>query len=355
MESLTADHRASVEQILGAGRHLLTLINEVLDISRIEAGQLALESEAIPLAGTVPEAVGLIAPLAAPRNIALTVEPGPWAAESIWADRQRFKQVLLNLLSNAVKYNRDHGRVTISGRAAASGRIRIEITDTGRGIPARRMAQLFSPFERLGAEGTGIEGAGIGLALSKKLVEAMGGTIGATSEFGQGSIFWVELPRAEGRPREQDCVLGPATALALPGETKLAPCKVLCIEDNLSNFLLIKRILATSPELELIPAMQGRAGLDLAREHLPNLILLDAHLPDMRGDEVLRRLQIDPQTRGIPVGVVSADATERHIQRLLEAGVRAYLTKPIDVWKLRAFVASTLQEAAAAAPGDHAV
>jgi CheY-like chemotaxis protein len=264
----------------------------------------------------------------------------------IQADRQRLKQVILNLLSNAIKYNREGGSVTVSCAAKAGGRLRMEVKDTGLGIPEKKMSLLFSPFERLGAEDTNVEGSGVGLALSKKLVEAMGGLIGAESEFGQGSIFWVEFPLIEGQMQRYERCLDPEP---LPiAESCRKPMTVLYVEDNLSNSLLMETVFATRPGIKLLTAMQGRMGLDLAREHMPDLILLDLHLPDMHGDEVLRQLRADRKTKDIPVAIVSADATPGQIERLLAAGARSYLTKPLDIKNLLAFVDETSAQVKAA-------
>jgi len=342
MGALRNDQKDSVDQILKGGRHLLSLINEVLDIARIEAGKLALSPEAIQAGEAVDEALDLVSALAGHRDISASREASEEWNRYLQADRQRLRQVLLNLLSNAIKYNREGGRVTVSCSAAGDDRLRIEVCDTGRGIPKAKMALLFSPFERLGAEETGIEGSGVGLALSKKLVETMEGTIGATSEFGQGSIFWVELPRAQpdSEPhesaREVDSIFREADAASRTST-------VLYIEDNVSSGALMERIFAARPGIKLVSAMQGRIGLDLAREIVPDLILLDIHLPDMRGDEVLLHLRADPRTHDIPVAMVSADATQTQIDRLRAAGAQRYFTKPLDVKELLAYIDATLQ------------
>jgi PAS domain S-box-containing protein len=344
MDPLTADQQASVDQILKGGRHLLTLINEVLDIARIEAGRLTLSPEPILVQEALDEALDLVAPLASHGQIQLARKTSLIWNRYIQADRQRLKQVLLNLLSNAIKYNHKGGSVMVSCAAAEGERLRIEVNDTGRGIPEQKMALLFNPFERLGAEETGVEGTGVGLALSKKLVQAMGGTIGAESRFGQGSLFWLEFPHAEGPMERYERTQDVLEISAEPVESK--PATVLYIEDNLSNSTLMERILANRPGVKLLLAMQGRMGLDLAREHVPDLILLDVHLPDMQGDIVLRHLRADARTKDIPVAMVSADATPGQIERLKAAGAQAYLTKPIDVKQLLAFVDENLRQPA---------
>jgi len=343
MDSLSAEHRDNVEQILKGGRHLLTLIDEVLEISRIEAGRLALSMEPVRVGEAVRDALDLIAPIAAQRRVRINGIEAVACDRHIQADRQRLKQVLLNLLSNAVKYNRDGGEVTLSCEETLEHRMRIQVIDTGPGIPPEKMKRLFSPFDRLGIEHSGVEGSGLGLALSKRLVEAMGGTLGVESVLGAGSTFWTELALTDA-PVER------VTQARIPIPTKAEfrdgqkAQIVLYIEDNLSNLKLIQHILAHRPEVRLIPAMQGRLGLELAQEHQPALILLDQHLPDITGDEVLRRLQDYPETRHIPVVMITADVTPSHVERLLASGARGYLSKPLDVMKFLAVLTNALQE-----------
>lgn len=339
LDDLEGDQRESQQQILKAGRHLLDLINEVLDISRIEAGELSISPEPVALAEVVREAAGLISPLAAAAGSRVSV-PEPPGAPHVLADRQRLCQVLLNLLSNAVKYNRPDGLVRVAW-APTGGVVRIVVSDEGSGIPPELQARLFRPFERLGAEAGPVEGTGLGLALSKALVEHMGGRIGVDSEPGR-TAFWVELPAA-GSPALGDH----RPEAASPSTARLAPAAVaggeaagtvLCIEDNLSNIRLVERALALRPGVRLLPAMLGRLGLDLARRHRPDLVLVDLHLPDVAGEEVIGRLRTDPATRDIPIVVLSADATPGQVERLLASGARAYLTKPFDLGEFLALV-----------------
>jgi PAS domain S-box-containing protein len=344
MDELDPEHRESLAQILKAGRHLVDLIDEVLDISRIEAGRLSLSLEPVALEEAVRESLELLAPSAKQRAVALEWDAEAAAGRYILADRQRLKQVLLNLLSNAVKYNRPEGEVRASFRED-DGRIRVEIADTGPGIPAEQRRQLFVPFERLGQ--SEVEGTGLGLALSKGLVEAMGGRIGMESRDGEGSVFWLELVAAQP-------AVAPMTEHEheepLPSATLDRPRTVLHIEDNPVNLGLVEKVLARRPGVRLLSAMQGGMGLELAREHRPDLVLLDAHLPDMPGEEVLRRLREDPATRHVPVVVISADAMADRVQRFLAAGARAYLTKPLDVRRLLGLVAEAGDVNAAAPP-----
>ncbi len=325
IDSLTVAQRDSVDHILRGGRHLLGLIDEILDISRIEAGHLALSMEPVLVDEVIRETFELIQPLAATWKVHVDVGTSEAGGRYVLADRQRLKQVLLNFLSNAAKFNRSGGTVTIEVEESLADRLRINVADTGPGIPPRLMERLFTPFDRLGAETRGVEGTGLGLALSKRLVEVMGGTIGVASVVGQGSTFWVELPRAE-------CPVTSVAPSAIHPDNAL-PTRgvVLYIEDNLPNLRLVERLLTHRPNVKLFSAMHASLGLELAREHRPGLILLDLQLPDIPGHEVLKRLQGDPATRHIPVVVISADATPGHINRLQAAGAREFLTKPLDV------------------------
>ncbi len=343
MDVLGPEHHESLEHILKGGRHLLDLVNEVLDIARIEAGRLAIALEAVPVNEVVREALDMIAPLAANVNVRVHAEGAGAPERHIRADRQRITQVLLNLLSNAVKYNHPGGSVTLASESTPEGQLRIKVSDTGPGIPPERMDSLFTPFERLGAEQTGIEGTGLGLALSKRLVEAMGGKLGVESTVGKGSTFWVEFARAEVPIQRRESKTQDVSHPAESGAPSRART-VLYIEDNLPNFELIRHLLSHRSKFRLLPAMQGRLGLDLAREHRPHLILLDLHLPDISGDEVLRRLRADPETSQIPVIMISADAMPAQIDRLLAAGASAYLTKPIDIKKFLDLVNEILKE-----------
>ena len=328
LENLNQDQQESVRHIVSAGRHLLDLINEVLDISRIEVGRMAISLEPVSVSDVLRDVVTLAGPLARDHNVQLfsSVED---ADLFVTADRQRLKQVLLNLLSNAIKYNRSGGEVRLATHTPANGRsgmVRIEVADTGAGIPADKIVQLFTPFQRLGAEKTKIDGTGLGLALSKHLVELMNGKIGVESTPDKGSTFWVELPQTENPLRQIESA--PTVVDLIPGP---ASATVLYIEDNPSNLRLVERIIQRRPEIKLISADQGLAGLALAQTEKPDLILLDLHLPDIHGEEVLKKLRGDHATGQIPVIVISADATSGQIKRLKAAGAQSYLIKPIEV------------------------
>ena len=327
LEELPPDQRDSTEQIVKGGRRLLDLINEVLDIARIETGTLQLSLEPVPVGEVVRDAIDLIRPLATERRIRLRSEVAPEIMSShVMADQQRLGQAVLNLLSNAVKYNVDEGAVSVAAVEDEAGLVHIGVRDTGPGIPDDKISLLFTPFERLGAEATTVEGTGLGLALSKSLIEAMGGTLGVDTVRGQGTTFWISLRATQG-PIEE-----PVAPVLSSGEERVdSPKKVLYVEDNLSNLRLVQRLVAREQHLELISAMTGTLGLEMAQQHRPDLVLLDLHLPDLQGTELLVRLQKDPRTSDIPVVVLSADATSRQIERLRKLGATEYLTKPIDV------------------------
>lgn len=339
-EGVNESQREAVRHILSGGSHLLDLINEVLDIARIEAGHLSLSPEPVPIAQAVNRVVELVQPLATPRGVTLHLDMTACGDAHVLADRQRLNQILMNLLSNAIKYNREGGRVTVRCEQLRDQRLRVKVTDTGAGIPPEKMAFLFQPFERLGAEQTTVEGTGLGLALSKALADAMSGALGVDSVVDQGSTFWVELAVAE-HPANR---IAPVAAEDRPATTvdDAVAGTVLYIEDNVSNQRLMERLVARRPGVRLISVAQGQAGIDLARTAAPDLILLDLHLPDMHGEEVLRRLWEDPRTRPIPVAVLSADATPSQIARLLAAGARAYLTKPLNIAEVLSLVDRTL-------------
>ena len=336
MEDPRPDQLTGLETIIKAGDHLLAMIDDLLEISTIESGHEALSLEPVRLDEVVAECAGLVALAARARGITVMREPNGPSGHVVDADRQRLQQVVLNLLSNAIKYNRNNGTVRISARSAAAGRVRLSVTDTGPGVDPDKVGRLFLPFERLGAERTEVEGTGLGLALCKRLVQAMSGTIGVETAAGEGATFWVELPEVhddEELPGPDGGGLGEVAAV--PSE---ATQLILYVEDNLANVELVGRILQHRPAVKLLPVMQGSLALELAGEHRPDVVLLDIHLPDIDGDEVLRRLKQDPRTLDIPVIILSADASERRVARLREAGAAAYLTKPIRVRELLAAI-----------------
>jgi signal transduction histidine kinase/CheY-like chemotaxis protein len=334
-DALNPGQRESLDQISRGGRHLLHLIDEVLDIARVEAGELRLSPEPTGAAELVHETLALVTPLAEHRSIALLSDFGTWTDTHVLADRQRLKQILLNLFSNAIKYNREAGEVHVSLQLHDSERLTIAVRDTGAGLSREQLDRIFEPFERLGAEQRSIEGTGLGLALSRRLAQAMGAELKVDSEPGHGSTFSIEL----------EVVAAPQLAeepVHLLAEPTLGQRKILYIEDNVSNLRLVERVLARHSKVTFLPAMQGTIGLELAREHHPDMILLDLHLPDLGGHEVLVRLKAEPATQHTPVVVLSADASPGQIRRLHQAGAAAYLTKPINLEELLETVRSCL-------------
>ncbi len=315
-----------------AGEHLLTLVDEIMDLSRIEAGTVGISTEAVSLRALVDEAFQLMRPVAAGHDITLSppIFTDGTAASYVLADRQWLTQVVINLISNAIKYNRHRGSVTVEVEAD-DGRVRLSVADTGEGIDADRLPRLFTPFERLDAAAAGIDGTGLGLALSRRLVEAMGGRIGVRSRRGIGTTFWVELETA--RPAAVATADGAGDDLLATREYP-SELRVLYVEDAVANVRLVEEVFARRPSIRLIPAMLGRLGIELARDHHPHLIFLDLHLPDMTGADVLAALRLDPATGAIPVVVLTADATRAEIDRLRRFGARSYETKPIGMRRL---------------------
>jgi len=327
-ETLTARQRQQIDLIVKGGRHLLSLINEVLDITRIEVGALDLSPEPIDLPDLLDEIVSLTQPMAEQRGVQVKIDQASVQLNCAQADKQRLKQVLLNLVSNAIKYNIIGGRVTIRCEPAPLDRLCIQVEDTGLGIAADKQARLFTPFDRLGAEQTAIEGSGLGLVLSRRLVEIMGGTLTFTSKPDLGTTFTVELAQCKGVKE----MLERLQPLPLPTTVETGPARTLLyIEDNLANVQLVEAVLTYRPGIRLVTAMQGGMGLELARQHRPDLILLDVHLPDVKGEDLMAELRADAQLKDVPVVVISADATKHQIERLADAGAKEYLTKPIDV------------------------
>ena len=332
MGELKPAHKKGVDHILKSGKHLLDLINEVLDISKIEAGHISLSLEPIEIYPLVKEMLDVVGPLAADKQI--TLEADPLDKLFVKADRQRLKQVLLNLVNNAIKYNRQNGFVKINcelteGAEKQNSTARISISDSGGGISQEDIIKLFNPFQRIGAEKTETEGTGLGLAVAKKLIEAMHGTIGVESELGKGSTFWIELPQTENQIDRHEWLndqTKPET------EKDILIGTILYIEDNLSNIQLVEQILeAHRPGIRLITEMYGKIAVKLATDFATDLILLDLDLTDIHGSEVLKLLKSGPKTAAIPVVVISADAMAKQIEKLMNAGAKNYLTKPIDV------------------------
>jgi PAS domain S-box-containing protein len=340
----TPSQKASIEQILRAGWYLLELINEVLDLALIESGRLSLSVEPISLAEVLNDCQTMIAPLAQKRDVHLHF-PQLGAPCFVGADRTRLKQVVINLLSNAIKYNRLGGNVNVTCGERAKGRLRISVQDTGEGLSPEKLAQLFQPFNRLGKEDSDEQGTGIGLVVSKRLVEQMSGEIGVTSTVGAGSVFWVELALM-GAPYFNDTT----AELLLPhGEKSVMGVRLrtlLYVEDNRANMQLVEQLIARRPDMRLFGAEDAMRGISMAREYLPDLILLDINLPGISGWQALKILQEDTATRHIPVLALSANAMPRDIERGLAAGFFRYLTKPIRVAEFMEALDAGLTQAA---------
>ncbi|MFO1293020.1 MAG: ATP-binding protein [Rubrivivax sp.] len=320
-----------LEHIRSAGRHLLALIDDVLDLARIEGGELPLELQPLALAPLVEGSLPLVQPLAQTRRLQLRTGA---LDQVVLADAKRLRQVLLNLLSNAIKYNREGGTITIDAHAepgAACGlEVVLRVADSGRGMTEAQLQQLFQPFARLHADAEQIEGTGIGLAIAKTLIEHMGGSITVRSEAGIGSTFEVRLPSAQAAPAAA-LDAEPAAADGGTAPTPAAPRRrMLYIEDNPINALIIRELVARRPDLELEVAADGAGGVACARRWRPELILLDMQLPDFDGLEVLRQLRAAPETAATPVIALSANAMPADIQRALAAGLADYWTKPLD-------------------------
>jgi len=337
MSDLDERQHGNVEHILSAGRHLLDLINEILDISRIESGDMRLSLEPVALHSVLVDAAELVTPEASEHAITVTVQQ----ESDLWvcADVQRVRQVLLNLLSNAVKYNSHGGHVWVRARRAEGARVRIEVQDDGSGIDPDMIERLFSPFERLGAEQSTVEGTGLGLAVSRGMIEAMGGRISVHSTRGKGSTFVVELAASSAPAAGGDAVDVRAApvrrTVVRQDEVRPAPVRVLCVDDNPANVELIEQILSERPRVELLTARDAAGGLELARNRQPDLVLLDLDLPDLGGDAMLAELQDDPATERIPVVILSAAIlSTKETERLLALGARSYISKPPGVTAL---------------------
>ena len=336
----TPSQQRSLNQILKAGWYLLDLINEILDLSLIESGKLSLSLEPISLTEVMQESRALIEPQAQQRGLTLHF-PDANRKFCVGADRTRVKQVLVNLLSNAVKYNREGGEIRVSCAVGLESRIRISVADTGSGLSAEQLGQLFQPFNRLGQEGHGENGTGIGLVVCKRLVELMGGVINVSSAVGEGSVFSFDLPLA--------IPLVPPSAGTTAAFSSIAadsrPATLLYVEDNPANLMLVEDLLLRRPNLKLLTANDGNRGVELALTSLPDLILMDINLPGISGLAALRLLLTHPSTSKIPVIAISANASARDISRGIDAGFFRYLTKPIKVDEFLTTIDLALEQA----------
>ncbi len=324
----TPAQKRSIDQILRAGWYLLDLINEILDLAQVESGKLTLSMEPIALVDVMRECQSMIQPQARANGIGLAFPKLDMACR-VMADRTRVKQVLINLLSNAIKYNRPGGSVVVTCEPSASKRLRICIEDAGEGLTPEQQAQLFQPFNRLGKENSGEEGTGIGLVVSKRLVDMMGGVIGVESTPGQGSVFWIELNLTDELQDEPGVAGGELASLRVASGAPLRT--LLYVEDNPANLMLVEDLISRRPDLRMLSATDGHRGVELARAERPDVILMDINLPGISGIAALARLAEDPNTASIPVVALSANAMPSDIEHGLQAGFFRYLTKPIKV------------------------
>ena len=317
--------------ILKAGEHLLTLINEILDLAKIESGTVTFSMEPVGLAELLQEANRMVEVTANKRGVRIIMSPVDGL--HVQADRTRLKQIVLNLLSNAIKYNRDEGVVVVDCTVSGADKVRVSVQDTGPGLKPDQVNALFQPFNRLGQEGGSEEGSGIGLVVTKRLVELMGGSIGVHSTQGTGSVFWIELPLTAA-PEGARAAIAAASAVTEPPP---APASrggkplLLYVEDNPTNLRLVQEVLGFRSDLCLMTATDGIEGLELARTHRPDVVLLDMNLPGMSGREIQRQLREQPETAATPVLAISANAMRNDIDAALDAGFFRYLTKPIDI------------------------
>jgi CheY-like chemotaxis protein/two-component sensor histidine kinase len=343
----TPAQKESIEQILQAGWYLLALINEILDLSLIESGKLSLSLESISLAEVLDDCQAMIEPQAQKSGIRMHFPPSG-SPLHVRADRTRVKQVLVNLLSNAIKYNTVGGSVEVSCEGGTQGWVRVSFRDTGLGLPPEHLAQLFQPFNRLGQEAGAEEGTGIGLVVSKRLVELMGGSIGVQSTVGVGSVFWIELIAAEA-PQEVARADAIGASTLVPRPTDTAQRILLYVEDNPVNLKLIEKLIARRPDIRLLTATDGQSGVEIARAARPDAILMDINLPGISGVVAMKILADDPATARIPVIALSANAMPHDIARGLAAGFFRYLTKPIKVNEFMDTLDVALSVSAAAA------
>jgi CheY-like chemotaxis protein len=319
----------ATRSILKGGQHLLQLVNEVLDLSRIESGIFAISLEPVSVEEVLGDAIGMVQPLADRDGIRLVIDWAGCKNLYLEADRQRLVQVLVNLLGNGIKYNRPNGRVTVLCRAKSETSARIEVVDTGFGISPVDQKRLFEPFQRFGDHL--VEGTGLGLALSERFMRLMGGRLGLSESSETGSTFFVDLPCSVSPDQNPEST----TRLdSSPSSQVTCTGTVLYIEDNPTNLRLLEAVFAETPNLVLLTAPDGKLGFELAIQGQPDLILLDLHLPEQHGDQVLRRLKEEVTTRSIPVVMISADATPKQMQTLIAAGAVDYLTKPIELRRL---------------------
>ncbi|HWB58034.1 MAG TPA: hybrid sensor histidine kinase/response regulator, partial [Chthoniobacteraceae bacterium] len=341
MNLAETEHVESAQHLVKAGKNLLALIDEALDISRIDADKVSLSLHVLPVGEVMLSAIEQARPIAAQRRIEFVDQLNSRGVKHVIADSQRLQQVFYNLLSNAVKYNKPEGRVTVWCAERAGNKLAVSVTDTGSGIPAEKLSQLFTPFERLGADQEGIEGSGLGLALSKRLVELMDGALEVSSVPGEGSTFSVVLPMASS-PVQKLERLSDERLTSREKSALAATSRVLYIEADISNVRLVEKLLKPYRKIGLLFAQDARQGLQMALQNPPDLILLDLDFPDKAGEEVLQKLRVAPSTSQAPIVVMSADTRPPRIEQMLKQGATQYLTKPIDVNKLIVVIGASI-------------
>lgn len=325
---LSERHRDRVDQILKGGEHLLRLIDDILDLSRIEAGGISISTEPVSVRDVLEEVQRTLEPIAARQKITVEVDPLPDSLPTIAADRTRFAQILMNFGSNAIKYNRSEGRVVLNVAVTGSEFVRITVRDTGIGIPPEKQDKLFQPFQRAGQETGSIEGTGIGLVITKRLAELMQGKVGFRSDTNKGSEFWVDIPVHGKGVRSAPQVARPAESTKRTGDGQSL---VLYVEDNPANVTFMRDLASTFEDIELVAVPTAELGVELARARQPAVVIMDINLPGMSGFDALKALRSHPETKDIPVIALTAAASERDKQRGLQEGFYRYLTKPVKV------------------------
>jgi PAS domain S-box-containing protein len=340
--NLNDEEQNDVAEIYKAGSHLLALINEVLDLSAVESGHLNFSYEPVRIRELIAESLQLLTPLIQKRQIQVIVNID--SAHAVKVDRGRLKQILLNLLSNAVKYNKDQGAVKLATQLTEENKIRIEVADSGQGLTREQLKHLFKPFNRLGKEKEGVEGTGIGLALSKSLAELMGGKIGAESEFGQGSRFWLEFPLARETRNDTGLMQATGTSSAMKPGNNQEQKTILYVEDNPANLKLVAHILSSRQHVRLLAAMSPQQAIELALDEAIDVVLMDINLPEMSGFDLAALLKREPAFQTVPFVAISADATKTSMHRASETGFIDYLTKPLDIKRFNSLIDSLLSD-----------